>query len=560
MRLQFIIILFLSIQFSNAQSLKGVVTDIETNQPIPYASILLKSIESEFLEGVITDDKGNYLLHYKEGNYKLQVSFLGFKEYTSKVTIAGNTVLNITMATNEIELDEITIVAETTRVRQLIDKKVIDIGKDLLATGGSAATILSQLSEVNADEVGNISLRGSQNVNVLINGKPSPLGTAELLRQIPADEIKQIEIITSPSAKYQANGVTGIINIITTKKVRKGITLNVNSNVNSLLGYGTGANFSYGKNKINFRLGGSYNANVFESENSEERIGTQPFTQESNFNFDGIVKRVNTGLDWFPNEKNEFSTDINYTDNSHTLANENIINRDGNEFLQESRGTHSHKTFEVNTNYRHLFNKENHFLELDAQISNNKNDLSGFFTPRIDALDNATSNTVLIYNFAADYTKQFNEKLSIETGYLWNNQVLDNELFTFDETNTIVSTETFENTQYVHAVYGLTKFKFSKWGFQAGLRGEFYNRDAIFNNNTVRIQNRFNNLFPSLHINYKYHENLNLTFGFNRRTSRPSLRQVNPIAVQVNEFMIRQGNENLLPELRKRELITRIFK
>ena len=216
-RLFFIFLLIFISQMSFAQSLKGIVREATTQEPIPYATILLKNTTDEFIEGVTTDADGKYFLKTKKGTYKVEVSFIGYEKIVMDVTINKPQQLDFKLAKGIATLDEVTVVAEQTTVQQLIDKKVVNVGKDLLSSGGDAATVLSQLSEVQADENGNISLRGSSNVNVLVNGKPSPLSTSELLLEIPSSTIAKIEIITSPSAKYQANGLTGIINIITNK-------------------------------------------------------------------------------------------------------------------------------------------------------------------------------------------------------------------------------------------------------------------------------------------------------------------------------------------------------
>ena len=187
-----------------AQNLKGVITDVKEQRPLPYATIIINDTENNFIDGASTTEDGYFELEISSGNYKIRVDFIGYKTYSSSITIDSGIIreMNIKLEVDESQLDEVTVVAERTTVQQLIDKKVINVGKDLLAAGGSAATVLSQLSEVRADENGNISLLGSRNVNVLINGKPSPLSTSEILQQIPADEINKIEIITTAYRDY----------------------------------------------------------------------------------------------------------------------------------------------------------------------------------------------------------------------------------------------------------------------------------------------------------------------------------------------------------------------
>ena len=550
LRLIFTVIVLQTFTNTYSQSLQGLVTGKESNSVIPYATVILNNSEGEFVDGTTTNDDGYYKMDIAQGNYEIEVSFMGFKTYTDSLIIQPKraTNLKIELEIDNTILDEVVVTAEKTTVKQLIDKKVINVGKDILSAGGSAATVLSQLSEVRADEDGNISLRGSQNVNVLVNGKPSPLSTAELLRQIPANQINKIEIITSPSAKYQANGLTGIVNIITKKKVIKGVTLSVDSGINSLGSYNLGSNVTLGRNKTNLRLGGSFNKRFSESKNNEERTGTQPYIQKDDFNFNGEVITFNTGLDWFPSENNEFSTDISYTNNAHILNSENTLIQNNNTRLQNSIGDHLHKTFSANANYRHLFNKDSHYLEFDAQVSDSKNVLTGNFNPNYSVLDNATNNNVLINNLALDYANKISDKFEIEAGFISTNQTLNNKLKSYDDNNQLQDNDVFNNKQYVNALYSLAKIKLSKFNIQVGLRGEDFLRNADLKSDNIKIKNRYTNLFPSLHVKYTLNDDLSFVFGYNRRTSRPHLHFINPIVSQSDEFNIHQGNPNLEPE------------
>ena len=558
-----VVILFMC-QFTIAQTILGTVIDSELKNPIPYATVIIKNDTGEFVDGTTTNYDGYYKMDIVQGNYEIEVSFMGFITYTDSLTIStnGTTNLKIELKTDKTVLDEVVVVtAEKTTVEQLIDKKVINVGKDILSAGGSAATVLSQLSEVRADENGNISLRGSKNVNVLVNGKPSPLSTAELLKQIPASEINKIEIITSPSAKYQANGLTGIVNILTKKKIIKGVTFTVNSSLNSLGSYNAGSNITLGRNKTNLRLGGSYDKNIYESIDNDERTGIQPYIQKNDHNFDGDFIRFNAGLDWFPNKNDEFSTDISYTNNGHILNNENILIQNNITRPQNSVSDHLHKTFTANVNYRHLFNKDSHYLEFDAQISDNKNTLTGNFNPNYNVLDNATNNTVFISNIAIDYVNKINDKFEIEAGFLSVNDALNNELKSYDDKNQIQDSDVFSNKQSVNALYSLAKIKLSKFNIQVGLRGEDFLRNADLKSDNVKIKNRYTNLFPSLHVKYTLNDELSFVFGYNRRTSRPHLYNLNPIVSQSDEFQIHQGNPNLEPEFSNNfEVSTRIKK
>ncbi|WP_338409592.1 TonB-dependent receptor [uncultured Flavobacterium sp.] len=548
-RLIFTAIVLLTFTNAYSQSIKGLITDKENSSAIAYATVILKNSNGDVLKVATTNNDGKYVIAYKKGNYSIEVSFIGYKTHKSSIVINEDIKLNIIMEIEVAFLDEVVLIQELTTVQQLIDKKVINVGKDLLSSGGDATTVLSQLPEIRTDQNGAISLRGNQNVNVLINGKPSPLSTSELLQQISADDIYKIEIITSPSAKYQANGLTGIINIITKKKVRKDLLINTSTSVNTIGGYSGRGSLTYGKSKTNYKFGASYKKNIFKNKSNENRMGILPFFQLGENKFEGDIYGLNGGIDWFPNDSNEFSFGLDYTDNGHTIINESEIIQNTIRTKQNTYSEHSHITLNIIGNYRHNFKNKKSFLELDLQLSNNTNILDGNFKPNLGVLDNKTDNDVFIASTAIDYSGSINKKLKIEAGALWNHQNLDNYR-TFFGSNGLVSNqiERFKNTQSTFATYTLLKYDLEKLKVQAGIRAELFNRKAELMTNNRTVKNDYTNLFPSLHLSYNISEKHTLVFGYNRRTSRPTLSQVNPIAFQIDEFSIHQGNPELESE------------
>jgi len=544
----FIIISMLAFFNVQSQSLTGIIKDKNTNERIPYATVILKNTNGTFLNGTTTNEKGNYQIAQKAGDYTIEVSFIGYKKYTSTLTLTEKTVLNIALEIDETKLEEVIVKSETTTVQQLIDKKVVNVGKDLLSSGGDATQVLNQLSEINTDVNGTLSFRGSQNVNVLVNGKPSPLSTSELLQQIPADEIHKIEIITSPSAKYQANGLTGIINIITKNKVQKGLNITTSTSVNNMGAYSGRTAISYGQSKLSYQLGASYTKNKSESERIRERSGTNSFTQLTDYNFNGDIYRINGGIDWFANANNEFSVGLNYTINNHDFNNKGRILQDNSSTFQTSLGSHSHKTTTINGNYRHNFSNKDDFLEIDAQLSYNTNDIENDFRPNLAVLDYVSDDVVFISNTAIDYSGTLNDNLRLEAGGLWNHENLNNTRIALDQNNIQFDESRFENTESTYAIYGLIKYDANKLKAQFGLRGELFERNTQLFTDNATVKNDFANVFPSLHLSYDVQEDQVMTFGLNRRTSRPSLWQLNPITVQSNEFSVRKGNPDLNPE------------
>jgi len=525
--------------------LEGFIFDNKTSEPIPYATIILRNSENTFITGVTSNEKGFYELSSDKGYYRLQVDFIGYKTYEDSIELKEDVTKKIRLLTEELELDEVTIIAEKTSVQQLIDKKIINVGKDILSSGGSAATVLSQLSEVNADENGGITLRGNQNVQILVNGKPSPLGNAELLTQISASEIQTIEIITSPSAKYRSDGLTGILNIITNKKVKVGITLSNNLAVNSLGAFSGSTSLGYGKKKVSYKLGISYRKNKSNRKYKRQRFGNFPYLENSVSDYKGDIYRINTGLDWFLNKNNEISWAAQYSDNIHSSDIEGYITNINETVQQNLFNKHIHRTFKANGNYRHNFEKEGDFFEIDVQISKNKNTLTSLFFPNINAIDNITKTKIQTTDVALDNVNELSKIVKLETGYLLHARKLDNRRQLMDAT----SSEDTYNYQYTtHAFYVLTHFNLNKIEIQTGLRLELFNRTTQFVTENIDVNNNFTNLFPSIHFKYSGNNEHTFGLGFNRRTSRPRIHQINPIAQQSNEFSFFEGNPNLASE------------
>jgi outer membrane receptor protein involved in Fe transport len=529
-----------------SQNLKGKVTDNTAKLSIPYATVILKDSLGKFMQGVSTDDKGLYNFTAKKGSFTLEITFIGYEKAIIPVQIKEQTELNIALEPTTKALDEVTVVGEKTEIVQLIDKKVINVGKDLLSAGGDASTVLGQLAEIKIDPSGNLSLRGSQNVNVLLNGKPSPLSVNELLKQIPANQISKIEVITVPSAKYQANGLTGIINIITKTKGKQGFNANFNADANSLNGWGFGTDVSYGTEKFRYKLGVSHNRRFFENTFAQQRNGFNTFEQNGGFFFSGKVTNFNIGIDWFVDKKNELSIGTDYTNNSHNMDNLLQIFRNNAKNSQNNAGFHGHKTQNYSLNYRHIFKEGEHFLDVDARLSKNGNDLTSNFESNTEINDSDIENKVSIYDVAIDYTAPISKKVKLESGYAFNQSSNRNSFNAYGSTSKTF--DDFLNIETVHALYCLTKWNIGKVAIQTGLRGEFFERNADLITLNKQVKFNFNNLFPSIHANYSLKDNQSLAIGYNKRTSRPSFFQVIPTNTQQYQYDLHVGNPNLEPE------------
>ncbi len=550
----FVLILLLFVTFKlNGQAplfkISGYVSDNVSHDKLSYVTVIAQTPEKTFVEGTTTDENGKFVLKLSKGKYILNFSFIGYKNEEKVVEINNSQELNFHLEAEIQSLQTIVVNEERTSVEQKIDRKVINVGKDLQSSGGDAIEVLSQIAEVQTNPDGGIELRGSSNVNLLVNGKPSPLAPQDLLQQIDATEIQKIELITSPSAKYRADGLSGIINIITKRNKQKGFLANLNGSLNTNPTYRAGLSLSQGGKNLNLNL----NLNATEASNrtrilrSRNSNGFQ-YTQIGGSTFDGQVRSIKTGLDWFLNEKNEFSLSANYTNNSHLITNTANVEEDNSEYQFRAANDHVHLSADFNANFRHSFKTKDHYLEADFQFSDNRNDLGANFLNLSTETESFLDYNTQIGNWALDYVLPFlDKKIVIESGLLYTSKRVVNQRRAVDlflETDL----DRFDFEEQTLAIYGLIKKDWEAFKIQLGLRYESFQSDSKFQDIRLPITRNFNNFFPSAHFSYRFSDKSSMNLGYNRRISRPGLWNINPFANASDPFFNRRGNPSLNPE------------
>jgi outer membrane receptor for ferrienterochelin and colicin len=395
---------------------------------------------------------------------------------------------------------------------------------------------------------GGIELRGSGNINLLINGKPSPLEPQDVLQQIDASEIQQIELITTPSAKHRTDGLTGIINIITKKKSEQGFSGTVSGSLSSNEQYRSGLALSNGLGKVNLSLNLNYADRETESINSRSRVSEAlNYTRYGDNLFDAQVTSIRAGKDWFLDDKNEFSFSGGYINNSHDIINTTRIEDDTTNYQFLSNNRHEHLSEEYNVNYRRIFTGKDHYLEADIHFTNNRNDLSAAYQVGNDFRDYFLEYDSKVGNFSLDYVQPFNNGLIMENGLLYTIKDVSNDQVINDYDNTNLQNRFFFDQNYFGA-YTLIKKEWGSLKGQFGLRYEAFWSKSQFENNEQKVNRTFKNIFPSTHFTYGFTESNSINFGYNRRISRPSLRQINPFSNSFDRFYNRQGNPSLNPE------------
>lgn len=533
---------------SNKFQLKGRVLDATTKEAIPYVTVIANTAEKTFVEGTATNDQGGYILDLPKGKYLLQFSFIGYQTSEKEVDLQGNQQLEFLLASDLTTLETVVVSEERTSVEQKIDRKVINVGKDLQSGGGDAVEVLGQIAEVQTGIDGGIELRGSGNINVLVNGKPSPLEPQDVLQQIDASEIQQIELITTPSAKHRADGLTGIINIITKKKKEQGFSGTISGSASTNQRYRTGLALTNGTNKVNLSFNLNFADNQTDSKNQRSRISDAlNYTQTGDNLFDGQVKSIKAGVDWFLDEKNELSFSGGYTDNSHDIINTTQITEDAIAYQFLSNNRHEHLSAEYNANYRRIFTNKNHYLEAEFHFTDNRNDLGANYQAGGDFRDDFLEYDSKVSNFSLDYVQPFSNGMVMESGLLYtikdvsNDQVVND----YDDSN---QQNRFIFDEHSIGLYSMIKKEWNGLKGQFGLRYEGFWSESQFEGTEFQVNRKFHNLFPSAHFTYTITEKNSVNLGYNRRISRPSLWQVNPFSNASDRFYNRQGNPNLNPE------------
>lgn len=566
---------------NNSGVINGKVIDKNTQQPIPYVNISVME-NSKIITGGITQENGNFNIKgLALKKYIIEVQFIGYKKITQEVTLSEN---NKTVNLNTIAIEEeavqlagVEIVKERSTIEQKIDRKVVNVGKDLIASGNTASEILNNVPTVSVDpQTKELSLRGNSNVRVLIDGKPSNIDAAQLLQQIPSSSIKQIELITNPSAKYNPEGMSGIINIILHKNSREGFNGSINSGVTFGITPKTNSalNLNYKVGKVNFYT--NYGFNHGKNANEGYINSYQPLFENkqefggSNLNTSHLVK---FGMDYYIDEKNTLSF---YT-------NQNIVNGGGNGFTDinytNPAGRDSRQlSFSENDNYtqtydlayKHDFTKKGETLDFQANFSNTDSpEYSDYLfnqvnptSTRITTNDIERNTDFLQINL--DYVNPLSETVKLEVGAETRIQKITNN---FDETISEpseaynrIGNSNFVFTRNIHSFYTNIGKQWKKWSVQAGVRLEQYEIDGDFENvvssttpseninDQSTIEDDIFAIYPSLFFNYKASDKDSFNFNFSRRVDRPSIGQISPIREWTTPLVESRGNPALEPQ------------
>ncbi|WP_396601468.1 TonB-dependent receptor domain-containing protein [Algibacter sp. R77976] len=579
-----------SIYGQNAQVLiKGKVIESNNQLPIEYATVsLINNISKKPLTGTITSPEGLFTLKTSETNFYIEISFMGFETKTFKdFEIIKNIIDLKTIALTEDNqaLDEIVVRAEKSQTEFKLDKRVFNVGLDLSSTGASSLEVLNNIPSVNVNIEGEISLRGSQGVQILINGKPSVLASADgnALGSITADMIEKIEVITNPSAKYDAEGTSGIINIIIKKSEKRGIngSATLNFGIPNSNSFGLSLNKRTEKFNLFSQLG--FGLRTFPNENKSINLDLTDNTTLSssgNGDFNEKFGNILIGTDYHINDLNVVTLSGSYAyeiedQNSKTSFNEaDATNTITDSWLRNELTEADNPKLRYELQYKKSFKRHADQSLLFSALGNSfrKDQFSDFENTIILGSKyedfqqkTRTDYTLSDYTFKLDYTHPFLEKYTIETGsqYVINNVSNDFAVSNLEDdvwVNNIDLTDVFDFEQNVLGIYTTAAYEGAIWGLKLGFRLEHTNLSTLLQNKNESNSNDYTNLFPSIHSSYKINDNFSIQAGYSKRIRRPGLRDLNPFSNIRNNFVIYEGNPDLQPEYTDSYEITSINK
>lgn len=585
-----IITLFAGISFASAQGMggaaapsvtgkiSGIILDSLTAKPIDYATVSMGRAGSvKTTNGALTDEKGAFKIeNISAGLYRITIAFLGYqtKILDSVKTTPGKPDLNlgrILLAPNLKMLNEVVISGTAPIIENKIDKLVYNAEQDIAIAGGNATDVLRKVPLLSVDFEGNVSLRGSQNVRVLINGKPSGSmanNMADALRAIPADQIKNVEVITSPSAKYDAEGTSGIINIITKKNNLAGISGSLNGGVGTRQNSGNlNLNAKTGRLAVTANGGGFYSwpqtsSISFKRTNAD---ASQIISQNGQSKTDRLSANGSIGADYDFNSFNSISSNLRLTGFSNgadgSNLNQNLFNGNAINFTRLSDNSMNMNGIDWSSDFLHKFKKKDQQISVAYQYTNGiqKNDYTTDFSNTVideygnNDADN-TENTIQV-----DYTHPF-KKVTFETGVkgILRDIVSDNQTRNFNSVTNVFSpissrTYVYDYNQDVYSAYATFGFTLAKkYGIRAGARyeGTEIKGDARSAGAAAApFSSSYYNLVPSFVVSRTFKNFSTVKFSYNQRLQRPSLFYLNPFLNSADIFNQSQGNPSLKPEL-----------
>lgn len=560
----------------------GKITEKSTSQPLGYATVTLQnSKRPDVITGGMTDENGVFTIEANAGTYDVKFEFISFKPIEMKqLAIEEDKNFGTVALEAEAEmLDAVEIRAERSTVEIKLDKKVYNVGQDMIVKGGTISDVLDNVPSVSVDVDGNVSLRGNENVRILIDGKPSGLAginIADALKMLPADAVDKVEVITNPSARYDAEGGAGILNIILKKGKNQGINGTVTATTGNPANHGFTGTVNYKTEQFNLftTQGYSYRKgpgnSMTDTEYLDENGDVTGYLKERrnnerlNKSYNGVL-----GLEWYLDKSITWTNTLSYRrssgenpDNVFQYRYDPAMNLQSitNRFSLESD---KDENVDFSSNFIKKFKKDGHQLTVDLSFSQSDDDEDADIPSRnvLDGTPISEQRTGNIQKqnrslLQTDYVLPIGENSQFEAGYRGNfNDLLTDysvENFNYgtgDWENDPQFTNTLEYKEKVNAFYSQFGTKINRMSYLVGLRWEDSNIDINQLTQNIYKNKKYNNFFPSAFLTYEFNENSSASLSYSRRISRPRSRSINPFSSLSSNINLFRGNPDLDPSM-----------
>jgi outer membrane receptor protein involved in Fe transport len=567
--------------------LTGYLIDAQTGQPIEYGNVvILKYSDSTLVDGTVSGAQGNFILEIPYGKYFLKASFIGYSTRILDSIKVNPRNLEIDLGKialdeSSIEIENVVVTGEKQMIINNLDKKVINVEKDLTGTGGTATDVVQNIPSVTVDVSGNVSYRGNQNLTILIDGKPSSMmgmSNADILANLPASSIESIELVTNPSARYDPDGSSGILNFILKKRVDGGVNGNISATA------GTGDKFN-GSINLNYRLPDfnfftSYDARMSENGNNGNTSRTNNINnsvsylnQDNNGLFDFSSHNITAGMDYMPDNFNTLT--FSYRFRKFGFDSENLVKNtslnsfeDVTNYFERSsiadRGVNSNN---YTVSYKRTFETKGAELTTDIIFGDNsmnrdenivQTNFNTDFTPSTEPpyLERGLSdNSNQQWTIQSNYINPIEGFGRIETGFKVSLKDLNslNNYEYFDDAsstwvNKLLSNTNFLYQENIYAIYGIFSNSIDKFQYQFGLRAEQANVYGSESITTSSFEKDYFALYPTVHLVQGLPDDQEIQLSYSRRVERPNNRQLNPYVDRSDSLNVQFGNPRLNPE------------
>ena len=566
-------------------TVSGKVQDQASRKPLAFANVVLISTsDSSVVRGANTDTEGRFLLtDVPPGEYAVECRFIGYATFRSERFTVDSAdpridLKTIGMKESALALDEVLITSEKKLFDYSIDRKVYNVDQDMMSKSGSASDLLQNIPSVEVDINGNVSLRGSGDVLILVNGKASPVmrrSRAEVLQQMPATSIEKIEVITNPSARFTPEGTSGIINIVLRKDTRQGLNGSGTAHLGAIGRHNESFNLNY--NPGDFNLFGNYGYRHDERSHVDTDTrqvvapspGSEAFYQDRNrFTFKPRAHIAGAGLNWRPSEKNTFELSGEYFSRRPDMGGTStVITRDSEGSVLEDldrieSGYEDESETRLTVAYEHNFPEEEHQLRIEANTANapevEHTDLTEVYRTPVRPTGLSRTHVESGENesqISLDYARPLNKDSKIEAGYAGEltGVDIDSRGEQFDDATQqfvrdTLRTYRFEADEAVHAFYGTAEHSFGDFGVMGGLRAEFASVESKLESENSTIDNDYTGIYPTLHLAYRLGEGKELQLNYSRRIRRPRPEDLNPFPESDDPRNLEAGNPHLKPE------------